>query len=204
MAGVETIVKERNVRWGAPMVLGILMILLGAFALAASVATTLITTVVLGVMLLVVGVMEIIAAVRVGRTGPWLTYLLAGILSLVVGALFLDRPLATMASLTLLIAGFLFAAGLFHGITAIADRYPGWGVDFLYGVVAVALGIYIVASWPISAFWVIGTVVGIEILARGIALVAASWALRSVEHGQIPGGGASYAPPHGAAGLPAH
>ena len=186
--GTETRAKQRSVRWGVPMVIGILMTLLGAFALAASVATTLISVVVLGVMLLVVGVMEIIAAARVGRHGPWLTYLLAGILSLVVGALFLDRPLATMASLTLLIAGFLFAAGLFHAITAIADRYPRWGVDFLYGVVALALGVYIVASWPIASFWVIGTVVGIEILARGIALIAASWALRSFEHGRIPSG----------------
>ena len=186
--GTEPRVKQRNVRWGAPMVLGILMILLGAFALAAAVATTIITSVVLGIVLLVVGVMEIIAAARVGRHGPWLTYLLAGILSLVVGALFLDRPLATMASLTLLIAGFLFAAGLFHAITAIADRYPQWGIDFLYGVVALALGVYIVASWPISSFWVLGTVVGIEIIARGVALVSASWALRSIEHGHMPSG----------------
>jgi uncharacterized membrane protein HdeD (DUF308 family) len=185
------------------MFLGILMILLGLFALGASVWTTLVSVIVLGVMLLVVGVMEIIAAARVGRHGPWLTYLLAGILSLVVGALFLDRPLATMASLTLLIAGFLFAAGLFHGITAIADRYPRWGVDFVYGLVAVALGIYIVASWPISSFWVIGTVVSIEIIARGMALVGASMALRSIEHGELPGGAVSYAPRHAATGVSA-
>ena len=75
-----------------------------------------------------------------------------------------------------------------HAITAIADRYPRWGIDFLYGVVAVALGVYIVASWPISSFWVLGTVVGIEIIARGVALVSASWALRSIEHGELPSG----------------
>jgi uncharacterized membrane protein HdeD (DUF308 family) len=186
--GSGTTLEKRRVRWGVPMVLGIVMIVLGLIALYASVATTLISVIYLGIMLLVVGVMEIIAAVRVGRHGSWLTYLLAGILSLVVGGLFLDKPLASLASLTLLIAGFLFAAGLFRGITAIADRYPQWGIDFLYGVVALALGVYIVLSWPISSFWVLGTIVSAEILVRGITLVAASWALRSAEHGELPGG----------------
>lgn len=174
---------NRRIGWGVPLVIGVLLIIVGLFALTASVLTSIISVVYLGVMLLVVGVLEIVAGFRVGRSGPFWTYLLAGILSLVVGALCLDRPLATLASLTLLIAGFLFAAGLFRGITSILDRYPRWGVDFLYGVVTLALGVYIVASWPISSFWVLGTIVGVEILVRGITLVAASWALRSAEHG---------------------
>lgn len=181
-------IMKRRASWSVPLVLGVLMILVGAYAVVASEVTSMITVAYLGVMLLVVGVLEIIAAVRVGRSGPFLTYLLAGILSLVVGALFLDKPLASLASLTLLVAGFLFAAGLFRGITAIIDRYPRWGIDFLYGVVALALGVYIVASWPISSFWVLGTVVGVEIMVRGITLVAASLALRSVEHGAFTSG----------------
>lgn len=188
VTGTETRLRKRGVHWGLPMTLGILTIILGLFALYASVATTLISVIFIGVMLIVVGVMEIIGAIRVGRHGSWLTYLLAGILSIVVGALFLDKPLASLASLTLLIAGFMFSAGLFRGITAIADRYPQWGIDFLYGVVAIALGVYIVLSWPISAFWVLGTIVSAEILVRGITLVAASWALRDIEHHVLPGG----------------
>jgi uncharacterized membrane protein HdeD (DUF308 family) len=181
-------ITKRRTGWSLPLVLGVLMILVGAYALVASEVTSMITVVYLGVMLLVVGVLEILAAVRVGRSGPFLTYLLAGILSLVVGALFLDKPLASLASLTLLVAGFLFAAGLFRGITAVLDRYPRWGIDFLYGVVALALGVYIVASWPISSFWVLGTVVGVEIVVRGMTLVAASLALRSVEHSAFTSG----------------
>jgi uncharacterized membrane protein HdeD (DUF308 family) len=113
--------------------------------------------------------------------------LLAGLLALVVGALFLYQPLTSLLSLTLLIAGYLFASGLFRGITSIVDRYPHWGWDFAYAIVAVALGAYIVASWPFSSFWLLGTVVAIEILARGIAMVAASFMLRDVIHGRLPG-----------------
>lgn len=174
--------------WGWPMAAGILLIAGGAFALFAAVLTSLVSVIYLGVLLLIVGVLEIVAAFRVGRSGPFLVYLLAGLLALVVGALFLYRPLASLASLTLLIAGYLFASGLFRGITAIVDRYRRWGWDLAYAVVALALGVVVVAGWPFSSLWVLGTVVAAEIIARGIALVAASWVLRDLGHHDVPGG----------------
>ena len=176
-------------KWAVPMVIGILLIAGGVFALCAVVLTSVVSVVFFGVLLLMVGILEIVSAFRVGRSGPFVAYFLAGLLSLVVGALFLWRPLASLASLTLLIAGYLFAAGLFRGITAIVDRYPRWGWDLGYALVALALGFIIVAEWPFSSFWVLGTVVAAEIIARGIALVAASWVLRDLSHHHdVPGG----------------
>jgi uncharacterized membrane protein HdeD (DUF308 family) len=169
--------------WGIPMTMGVLMIIAGIFAVVASQLSGFVSAVFIGAVLVVTGVLEIVTAVRVRRSGPWLMFLLAGVLAIVVGALFLLRPLAGMASLTLLIASYLFASGLFRGITSIADRYRGWGWDFAYGVLAVVLGVYVVASWPSSSLWVLGTVVGAEIAARGLALTAASWTLRDIEHG---------------------
>jgi hypothetical protein len=55
--------------------------------------------------------------------------LLAGFLALVVGALLLYRPIAGLASLTLLIACYLFASGLFRAVISIVDRYQSWGWD---------------------------------------------------------------------------
>ncbi len=112
-----------------------------------------------------------------------LTYVLAGLLALVVGGLFVFRPVASLASVTLLIAGYFFASGLFRGLTSVMDRYLGWGWDFAYGILTVALGIYVTAAWPLSSFVVLGTIVAIEIIARGITLMAASWVLRDIEHG---------------------
>jgi uncharacterized membrane protein HdeD (DUF308 family) len=180
--GAEQRPEHRHtVGWGWPMAIGILLILGGAFALFASVLTSLVSVLYIGLMLIVVGVFEIVSAFRVrdGRS----RYFLAGVLALVVGGLFLYRPLASLASLTLLIAGYLFARGLFRGITSILDRYPGWGWDLAYGIVAVALGVYVAASWPFSSFWVLGTIVAAEIIACGIALVAVSLSIRGIEHG---------------------
>jgi uncharacterized membrane protein HdeD (DUF308 family) len=169
------------------MTFGILWIIFGLFALFSSVYTSYVTVLFVGVLLIVVGGLEVISAFRMHRERPRILYLLAGLLSIVVGALFLDRPLATLGALTLLTAGYLFASGLFHGLSAVVDRYPRWGWDLAYGVVAILLGAYIVASWPLSKFWVIGTIVAIEIIARGIALVAASWVVRDFEHHARPG-----------------
>jgi uncharacterized membrane protein HdeD (DUF308 family) len=165
------------------MTLGVLLIMGGVLAVAASVLTTLVSAIFIGALMSVVGVFEIGTAFRLRRGGPIWQLLLAGVLALVVGVLFLWRPLAGAASLTLLIAGYMFASGLLRGISAVADRYPRWGWDFAYGIIAVLLGVYVVASWPISALWVLGTLVGAEIFARGVAIVAASWALRDIEHG---------------------
>lgn len=165
------------------MTIGILLIFGGIFALAATALTSVVSVLYFGTLLLAVGILEIIAAFRLRSTGPVLSYVLAGLLTMVVGGLFLFRPVASLASVTLLIAGYLFASGLFRGITSLMDRYPGWGWDFAYALLTVGLGFYVAAAWPLDSFWVVGTIVAIEIIARGITLVAASWVLRDIEHG---------------------
>jgi hypothetical protein len=45
-------------------------------------------------------------------------------------------------------------------------------------LIAIGLGLTIIAQWPLSSLWLMGTVVGIELIARGITVTAASLALR--------------------------
>lgn len=191
--GVETPIPSRYDRgtqgWGMPMTIGILLVIIGAFALAMSELTSVVTVYFVGIMLIVVGVLEIIAGIshhRRGGAGTTVLYILAGLLAIVVGALFLDRPLASLGALTLLLACYLFASGLFRGITSIVDRYPQWGWDFAYGVLAIVLGGYLVGTWPISSFWLLGTIVSIEIIMRGITLIAASWRLHEWKLKHLP------------------
>jgi uncharacterized membrane protein HdeD (DUF308 family) len=165
------------------MTIGVLLVLAGAFALYATAVTSVVTVVYIGTLLLMVGVLEIVSAFKLRRAGPVLPYLLAGLLALVVGGMFLFRPLAGAASVTLLIASYLFASGLFRGISSIIDRYPRWGWDFVYALLAFGLGVYVLAAWPLSSLWVLGTIVAVEIIGRGATLIAASWVLRDIEHG---------------------
>lgn len=164
--------------WGGPFVMGLLITLLGVVALAAVPITSLATVIFYGSLLVVGGVFEMVHAFRVRKTGPFLMFLLGGVLSIVVGALLLMRPGIGLVSLTLLMAGFFFARGLFRGITSLMDRYSGWGWDCAYGIVSVALGAIIFAQLPYSSMWALGVVVGVEILSRGVAMMAAALAFR--------------------------
>ncbi|OJH37579.1 HdeD family acid-resistance protein [Cystobacter ferrugineus] len=164
--------------WGGPFVMGLLLSLLGVVALGAVVATSVASVIFFGSMLVVAGIFEIIHAFRVRKTGPFLMFLLGGILSIVVGAMVLARPGAGLMAMTLLLAGYFFASGLFRGITSLVDRYAGWGWDFAYGLVSVVLGIIISAQMPTSSLWALGIVVGVEILVRGISIMAGALTLR--------------------------
>jgi uncharacterized membrane protein HdeD (DUF308 family) len=164
--------------WGTPFILGLLLMVLGLFAFSAAAFTSLVTIVVFSVLLAASGILEIVYAFRSRKGGHFLLYLLGGVLTLVVGVLMMLRPLAGLATVTLLLAGFFFASGLFRGITSLMDRYSGWGWDVFYGLVAIALGVMLVAQWPISALWFVGALVGAEIFFRGVGMAAAAWSIR--------------------------
>ena len=166
--------------WGGPFLFGLLLALLGLVALAAAGFTSLATVFTIGIVLVVAGLFEVFGAfgARRERSGSFLLLLLSGVLSVVVGMAFVFRPVAGLATLGLLLAAWFFATGLFRGVTSLMDRYPGWGWDLFYAVVAIALGLMIVAQWPLSAFWIVGTLVGVEIFMRGLSTMAVALQMR--------------------------
>ena len=168
--------------WGGAFVLGLLMVAIGVLALAATAWTSLLSIVYLGIMIAASGVAEIAHAVRARRTGGTVQYLLGGILSLVVGVLMAARPGAGLVAATLLLIGYFFVSGLFRVVTSLMDRYAQWGFDFAYGLGAIVLGVVLVATWPLSALWLVGTLVGLEIIFRGAALMAGGLTLRQLVH----------------------
>jgi uncharacterized membrane protein HdeD (DUF308 family) len=165
--------------WGGPFVTGLLIALLGVLALASLPITSLATVFFYGALLVAGGLFEMVHAFRVWKTGPSWMFLLGGIFSVFVGAWVLMRPGLGLVSLTVLMAGFFFTRGLFRGINAAMDRYSGWGWDVVYGLVSVALGAIIFARLPYSSLWALGLVVGVEILSRGLALMAVALMARS-------------------------
>ncbi|MFY1830334.1 HdeD family acid-resistance protein [Myxococcus fulvus] len=176
--------RAASAAWGPLFVLGVLMAILGLVALGSSFITSMVSVILFGALLAGTGIAEIVSSFRVRKSGgPFWLYLLNGVLSTVVGIFVLMNPAAGLGALTLLLAGYFFASGLFHVVTSLMDRYPKWGWDFAYGAISIALGVIIMAQWPISAVWLVGTLVGISILMRGIALMAGSLELRRAMRG---------------------
>jgi uncharacterized membrane protein HdeD (DUF308 family) len=158
--------------WGWLLALGILMIILGVVAMAAPVVATIAIQVMLGWLLVISGIAEGIHAFMVKEWRGFLLELLSAVLYLGVGLLLLVDPLKGAVALTLILAVFLLVEGIFKIITALRVRdHRGWGWLLASGIVSVVLGVMIWAQWPASGLWVIGLLVGIQLLFTGWSLV---------------------------------
>jgi uncharacterized membrane protein HdeD (DUF308 family) len=166
--------------WGVPFVTGLLLAALGIFAIIASGIASLATVIVFGLVLLASGISQIAHTFAFRKQGRFVLNLLSGVFAVVVGVFFLFSPVAGLKAISVLLIGFFLVNGLFHSITAVADRYPNWGLDLAYGVAAIALGIVAIAQFPFTASWLVGTLVGLEILFRGMMLMSVSLAVRRV------------------------
>jgi uncharacterized membrane protein HdeD (DUF308 family) len=173
--------------WGWLLALGILMIILGVFAIAAPQVATIAVPLTLGWILVISGVGEGIHAFMARGWRGFLLELLSAILYLVVGILLLTNPLKGALALTILLAGFLIVEGVFKIVTALRVReHRGWGWLLASGIISVILGLMIWAEWPASGLWVIGLLVGIQLVFTGWALVMLSLAARAHRDAAVP------------------
>jgi uncharacterized membrane protein HdeD (DUF308 family) len=166
--------------WGWLLALGILMIVLGALAIAAPYGATLAVQFALGWILVIGGIAEAIHAFMARGWGGFLLELLSAILYLVVGVLLLVNPVGGALALTIVLAVFLIVEGIFKIMMAMRVRdHRGWGWLLASGVLSVILGVLIWAEWPASGLWVIGLLVGIQLLFTGWSLVMLALAARA-------------------------
>jgi uncharacterized membrane protein HdeD (DUF308 family) len=153
--------------WGWFLVLGVLLMVLGAVALAASGLMTLGTMVFFGFLLIVGGVIQLIHAFKARGWGGFFLLLLTGILGVVTGSLMVRHPGAAALSLTLLLASFFMVGGLFRVVGSLMLRFPNWGWACLSGAIAFLLGVMLVMEWPASGLCFIGIYIGIALIFEG-------------------------------------
>ena len=167
---------RRNWLWF--VLLGGALIFVGLIALGSLWIASLATAVVIGALLVVGGVVEIVGAFWSRRWGGFFLHLLSGLLSLVVGGLFLRAPVDALLALTLLLACLLTVGGVFKIVAALSYRFEGWGWPLANGIIDLILGAMIWLEWPASALWVIGLFVGISLVFRGFNWIGLGFALR--------------------------
>ena len=84
-----------------------------------------------------------------------------------------------IAMATLLLAAALVLTSLFRLASAWRGQaLGGWQSWAVAGAVSVALWLWLLWTWPRSGVWVLGTVVGLDLLASGIAWLQRAWAAR--------------------------
>lgn len=152
--------------------LGVVLIALGAVAMAFPFATTIATKVVLGWLFLLGGVMQIAHAFSTKNWSEFFLSSLIGLLYAVVGGWLAFFPLTGLLTLTVMLAALFIAEGVLKTLMAFRWRpRDGWGWILLSGLVSLVLGGIVIADLPGSATWVIGLLVGIDLVMAGIAYV---------------------------------
>lgn len=165
--------------WGWFLGLGIVLMVLGIVAMIAPVAATLAAELVFGWLLIISGIAHGIHAVQSRSWKGFILQLLLGILSTAVGVFLLLYPLQGVVTLTLVLALYFIAEGIAKIVMAVQIRsMPNWGWLLTSGLLALVLGVLIWMQLPGAAAWVIGFMVGIDLVFSGLALVMLALAWR--------------------------
>lgn len=161
----EVMVKQSNWLWLG----GGGLILLGIIAITASSFTKIFSVVFLGILLAGGGVILLVDTFRFwwGRWNAFFFYFTISALYLVVGALLIRNPIWGAVSLTLVLAVFYIALGIFRMSVSLSMRLPWWLWSFFSGVLAFILGFLILIGWTKSSLIVLSLFVGLDLLFCG-------------------------------------
>ena len=176
----EAIAKLKP-KWGWFVAFGALTAAMGlATLLYLVVIGTVASVYMIGFAMILAGGAEIGIGLK-ARTWGWLAiWVLVGLLYVVAGAFALAQPLIAAAGYTLLIGAALVATGVARIVAAFRLPSGNKAMVGLAGAITVLLGAMILASWPASGLFVLGTFLGIDLLFYGFSWMAFGMRLKAL------------------------
>ena len=159
---------------------GVALIVAGIIAIFAPGAAALATALLLGWVILFAGAVQVVSAFQ-QRAHDGFGWKLASALSvLVLGALMLLFPIASIATLALLIGALIFASGV-SGIMLALRMKPrsGWGWVLFDAVLSLVIAILIAIRWPQDSIGFVGILVGLCLISGGVWRIVLGRAFRS-------------------------
>ncbi len=147
--------------------LGVLLIFLGVLAIGFAKWATEFSVILLGLLLAGAGILQIFSGCSSKKWTGFSLSLLLGLFYIIAGILCIFKPMDSALSISLLIAALLLIGGLFRLISALIYRFDNWGWVIFNGLTSILLGVLILVEWPVSAIWVIGLFVGVDLILIG-------------------------------------
>jgi uncharacterized membrane protein HdeD (DUF308 family) len=167
-------------RWGAIVAFGALLILLGAAALIFTLASTVATVTLNGIFFLVAGAAEIGVGAHAQSWGRFFLWLIGGALYLAAGVICIINPIFASLALTLALGAGLIAAGVVRAY--LAFQLPPQhrrGMVLLAAAITFMLGLIIIMRWPSDSVYVLGILLGVDLLFHGAGWVSFGIGLRA-------------------------
>ncbi len=179
----RAVAETIRVHWGLFLAQGLIMVLLGVFAIIWPQISTLAVELYVGWMFLISGLLGLVTMFVASSVAGFLWSLLTAALSLLVGLLLLWHPVQGAVSLTLVLIAFFIAEGIFQIAGAIRHReaFPDtWGWLLMSGLADLVLAAMLIGGWPSTAIWALGLIVGLNLITSGVAIVMVAVAARKM------------------------
>jgi uncharacterized membrane protein HdeD (DUF308 family) len=175
----DTLSGEISKQAGRSIFMGVLTAVVGIVMIAYPLAAATVTAAFLGWALLVAGLAQLFFAFSSQTAGNFFAKLLLAILYGIAGLALVGFPVAGAVSLTAVLGTLLIAEAIFEMVIAFSlpsGEGRGWFV--LSSLTSFLLGVLILAAWPSSSIWAIGTLVGASVLMNGITRIVVSSRIR--------------------------
>ena len=158
---------------------GILMVVAGALALIYPLLASVAMVYLLAWVLIISGVLQAIGLIGARHVPHYWLQLISVVLAIVIGLILLRQPESGLLMTVLLIV-FFMVEGISKVIFALTIRpFPNWGWVLASGLVGIVLAVYLWANMPVSAEWVLGVLLGIQLVCEGAALAYLAWHVRT-------------------------
>jgi uncharacterized membrane protein HdeD (DUF308 family) len=161
------------------LIQGALMVIAGIVALVYPFVSSVALVVFLGWLLIISGIVQGISLIGAQDVSNFWFQLVSVVLSIIIGVLFLRRPGEAVVTLTLLLIVFFMVEGFAKLIFSLTIRpLPNWGWVLASGIIGILLSIYLIANINTTAVWLLGVLLGIQLICEGTALSSLAWQVR--------------------------
>jgi uncharacterized membrane protein HdeD (DUF308 family) len=166
--------------WKAILVEGILLVILGIFAIILPPLASIAVAITLGWLFLISGIAGLYLTFSARGPGFWWS-LVSAIVAIAAGIVLLWRPLEGTLTLTIVVGVYFVAEGVATIMYALDHRKEltdRWGWVLLSGLMDLIIAAAIITGLPGSALWAVGLLVGINLVFGGTTLIGMALALR--------------------------
>lgn len=163
------------------IILGIITVIAGFFAILNPVAGSIAVTLLTGWLFLLIGILQIVATFQETDWSHRLWSLLLAVLAILAGIGLLADPLSGVISLTYLLAILFIVSGVFKIVASLAMEAGNWKwMVLLSGLLSLGLGILIFANFASAALTTLGLLLGLQLISDGASMLGLAMASRQL------------------------
>ena len=154
------------------LVVGIISIVGGIFALFNPLSATFAAEQLAGFLFLLVGILQFVALFTVGSTSAKVFAAIGGVVGVLLGFELLTEPLQGILTLTMVVAILFMVTGIVRTVVAFAIKGTRAFIPVLFsGIISIILAIMIFSGYPQSSTYILGVLLAIELISNGLSLV---------------------------------